>query len=98
MEIPLESSIAVHTLEKRAQEKAEQQELKKLVLDYEHREQVNEKQGLFIFFLQLYSLPVLTNIVFVYQYSKIKWLEEESVSNSFHLKLNLLNRSPYSRL
>lgn len=46
MEIPLASAIAVHTLEKRAQDKAEQQELKKLVLDYEHREQVNEKQAL----------------------------------------------------
>jgi len=45
MEIPLESSIAVHTLEKRAQDKAEQQQLKRLVLDYESREEASEKQG-----------------------------------------------------
>ncbi|SCV73578.1 BQ2448_7504 [Microbotryum intermedium] len=45
MEIPLESSIAVHTLEKRALDKAEQQQLKKLVLDYEQREEVAEKQA-----------------------------------------------------
>ncbi|SGZ02313.1 BQ5605_C033g11201 [Microbotryum silenes-dioicae] len=45
MEIPLESSIAVHTLEKRAIDKAEQQQLKKLVLDYEQREEVAEKQA-----------------------------------------------------
>lgn len=45
MEIPLESAIAVHTLEKRALDKAEQQELKKLVLDYETREEASEKQG-----------------------------------------------------
>ncbi|KAM0751324.1 ARM repeat-containing protein [Meredithblackwellia eburnea MCA 4105] len=46
MEIPLESAIAVHTLEKRAQDKAEQQELKKKVLDYEQREEENEKLAL----------------------------------------------------
>lgn len=45
MEIPLESAIAMHTLEKRAQDKAEQQELKRRVLDYEHREEAAEKQG-----------------------------------------------------
>ncbi|SCZ95077.1 BZ3500_MvSof-1268-A1-R1_Chr11-3g03587 [Microbotryum saponariae] len=45
MEIPLESSIAVHTLEKRAIDKAEQQQLKQLVLDYEQREEVAEKQA-----------------------------------------------------
>lgn len=45
MEIPRESSIAMHTLEKRAQDKAEQQQLKRLVLDYEQREEASEKQG-----------------------------------------------------
>jgi regulator of nonsense transcripts 2 len=45
MEIPVESAIAVHTLEKRAQDKAEQQELKRRVLDYESREEASEKQG-----------------------------------------------------
>lgn len=45
MEIPRESSIAVHTLEKRAKDKAEQQQLKRLVLDYEQREEASEKQG-----------------------------------------------------
>lgn len=46
MEIPLESAIAVHSLEKRAQDKAEQQQLKRLVLDYEQREEQAEKQGM----------------------------------------------------
>ncbi|KAI5477244.1 regulator of nonsense transcripts 2 [Pseudohyphozyma bogoriensis] len=46
MEIPKESSIAIHTLEKRAQAKVEQQELKRRVLDYEEREEVAEKQAL----------------------------------------------------
>lgn len=41
----MESSIAIHTLEKRAQNKAEQQQLKRLVLDYEQREEASEKQG-----------------------------------------------------
>ncbi|KAK4701878.1 regulator of nonsense transcripts 2, partial [Phenoliferia sp. Uapishka_3] len=45
MDIPVESAIAVHTLEKRAQDKAEQQELKRRVLDYESREEATEKQG-----------------------------------------------------
>lgn len=45
MEIPLESSIAVNSLEKRAQDKEEQQQLKRLVLDYEQREEAAEKQG-----------------------------------------------------
>lgn len=45
MDIPLESSIAVHTLEKRAQDRAEKQQLKRLVLDYESREEQSEKQG-----------------------------------------------------
>lgn len=45
MEIPRDSSIAVHTLEKRAQDKAEQQELKRRVLDYESREEASEKEG-----------------------------------------------------
>ena len=44
MEIPVDSAIAIHTLEKRAQDKAEQQELKRRVLDYESREEQSEKQ------------------------------------------------------
>ena len=39
MEIPRESAIAMHTLEKQAQNKKEQQELKRRVLDYEQREE-----------------------------------------------------------
>ncbi|KAK4050682.1 mRNA decay protein [Microbotryomycetes sp. JL201] len=46
VDIPIESSIAMHTLEKRAQDKAEQQHLKKLVLDYEERAEESEKQAL----------------------------------------------------
>ncbi|KAM0791783.1 hypothetical protein ACM66B_004046 [Microbotryomycetes sp. NB124-2] len=46
VDIPLESSIAVRTLEKRAQDKAEQQQMKKLVLDYEERAEESEKQAL----------------------------------------------------
>lgn len=45
MEIPFESSIAIHTLQKQQQNKAEQQQLKKLVLDYEQRSESAEKQG-----------------------------------------------------
>lgn len=45
MEIPMESAIAVNSLEKRAQDRAEQQQLKRLVLDYEQREEQAEKQG-----------------------------------------------------
>ena len=45
MDIPLDSAIAIHTLEKRAQDAAEHEQLKRLVLDYEQREEASEKQG-----------------------------------------------------
>lgn len=41
----MDSSIAQHTMEKRALDKAEQQQLKKLVLDYEQRAEESDKQG-----------------------------------------------------
>lgn len=46
MEIPLEAPIAVQTMQRKAQSKAEQMQLKQLVLDYERREEQNEKQAL----------------------------------------------------
>ena len=58
----MESSIAIHTLEKRAQNKAEQQQLKRLVLDYEQREEASEKQGSFRVPYFLLSLLTLSTI------------------------------------
>jgi len=49
MNIPLESSIAIHTLEKRRHDRLEQQAMKRLVLDHEQRQESasaqQEKQG-----------------------------------------------------
>lgn len=45
MEIPRESSIAMSTVAQREQHKAEQERLKRLVLDYESREEEADKQG-----------------------------------------------------
>lgn len=45
MEIPLSSSIALNRIETQASDRREQQEMKKLVLDYEMREEQNEKKG-----------------------------------------------------
>lgn len=49
MSIPMESAIAIHTLEKRRHDKLEQQAMKRLVLDHEHRQEsaaaLAEKQG-----------------------------------------------------
>ncbi|BGP26942.1 regulatorof nonsense transcripts 2 [Rhodotorula toruloides] len=46
MEIPRESSIAMSTVAQREQHKAEQERLKRLVLDYESREEEADKQAL----------------------------------------------------
>ncbi|GAA5860718.1 hypothetical protein JCM1840_001941 [Sporobolomyces johnsonii] len=46
MEIPLDSSIAQSTTLQREQNKAEQEQLKRLVLDYEQREEEADKQAL----------------------------------------------------
>ena len=43
--IPETSSLAVHTRTAQLQDKVEQQQLKKLVLDYEQREGVEELKG-----------------------------------------------------
>ena len=43
--IPSSSSLAVHVRSAQAQDKEEQQHLKKLVLDYEHREEIEEMKG-----------------------------------------------------
>jgi len=45
MEIPRDSSIAMSTTLQREQNKAEQERLKRLVLDYESREEEADKQG-----------------------------------------------------
>jgi len=45
MEIPLDSSIAQSTTLQREQNKAEQEQLKRLVLDYESREEAADKAG-----------------------------------------------------
>lgn len=47
MEIPLSSAIAMNRIETEASDRREQQEMKKLVLDYEMREEQNEKKGSF---------------------------------------------------
>lgn len=45
MDIPRESALALHTLSKQEQTRAEQQQLKRLVLNYEQREEAeNRKQ------------------------------------------------------
>ncbi|KAK4055012.1 mRNA decay protein [Microbotryomycetes sp. JL221] len=77
LDIPLESSIAVHTLEKRAQDKAEQQQLKKLVLDYEERAEETEKQGESTRAAIEQSSPSLT---MYQQNSRIRWLNVASHS------------------
>ncbi|BGP42681.1 mRNA decay protein [Rhodotorula kratochvilovae] len=46
MEIPRDSSIAMSSTLQREQNKAEQERLKRLVLDYESREEENDKQAL----------------------------------------------------
>ena len=45
--IPASSSLAVHVRSAQAQDKQEQQQLKQLVLDYEHREEIEEMKGTF---------------------------------------------------
>lgn len=45
MEIPRESSIAMSSVAQREQHKVEQERLKRLVLDYESREEEADKQG-----------------------------------------------------
>ncbi|KAG8813394.1 hypothetical protein FRC17_001599 [Serendipita sp. 399] len=45
LEIPTSSALAAHTLSAQLQNKQEQEQLKRLVLDYEHREELAEKKG-----------------------------------------------------
>jgi regulator of nonsense transcripts 2 len=45
MEIPRDSAIAMSTTQQREQNKAEQERLKRLVLNYEEREEELDKQG-----------------------------------------------------
>ena len=44
MDIPRESALAVHTLSTQQQTKAEQQQLKRLVLNYEQREEAESRK------------------------------------------------------
>ena len=46
LDIPSESALAVQTRTAQLQDKVEQQHLKRLVLDYEQREEVEELRGL----------------------------------------------------
>ena len=46
MDIPVDSSIAVNTRRKQEESRKEQQHLKKLVLDYEQREEAESKKQL----------------------------------------------------
>ncbi len=43
--MPSESALAVHTRSAQLQDKVEQQHLKRLVLDYEQREEAEELKG-----------------------------------------------------
>jgi regulator of nonsense transcripts 2 len=45
MEIPLDSSIAMSTTLQREQNKVEQERMKRLVLDYDTRQEEADKQG-----------------------------------------------------
>lgn len=52
--MPEESALAVHTRSAQLQDKVEQQQLKRIVLDYEQREEAEELKGMVsvvIFFL-----------------------------------------------
>lgn len=51
--IPAESALAVHTRTAQLQDKVEQQHLKRLVLDYEQREEAEELRG------QIHALMLL---------------------------------------
>lgn len=46
--IPAASALAVHTRSAQIQDKVEQQHLKRLVLDYEQREEAEELKGTYI--------------------------------------------------
>ena len=46
MDIPVDSSIAVNTRRKQEESRKEQQHLKRLVLDYEQREEAESKKQL----------------------------------------------------
>jgi regulator of nonsense transcripts 2 len=48
MAIPSASALAVHTRSAQLQDKVEQQHLKRLVLDYEQREEAEEMKGVFL--------------------------------------------------
>jgi regulator of nonsense transcripts 2 len=45
MAVPASSALAVHTRSAQMQDKVEQQHLKRLVLDYEQREEAEEMKG-----------------------------------------------------
>jgi len=45
--VPSTSALAVHTRSAQLQDKVEQQHLKRLVLDYEQREEAEELKGMF---------------------------------------------------
>lgn len=52
--IPSESALAVHTRSAQLQDKVEQQQLKRLVLNYEQNQEAEElKGGLFMTFVNL---------------------------------------------
>lgn len=53
MEIPLDSSIAMSTTLQREQNKVEQEKMKRLVLDYDMRQEEADKQGSFLSHLLL---------------------------------------------
>jgi hypothetical protein len=45
VEIPAEAALAVHTRSKQLKDKAEQQQLKRLVLEYEQKQEDESRQG-----------------------------------------------------
>ena len=51
MEIPRDSAIAMSTTQQREQNKAEQERLKRLVLNYEEREEELDKQGALLYLI-----------------------------------------------
>lgn len=57
--IPSESTLAVQTRSAQEQDKVEQQHLKRLVLDYEQREEAEEIKGGFAFTLLIYPTGTL---------------------------------------
>jgi len=54
--VPAESALAVHTRSAQLQDKVEQQHLKRLVLDYEQREEAEEMKGMLEQCLPLFTV------------------------------------------